>query len=37
VVEEHYVTLESAIEGLTGGEPVSLDEFEDRIRLKTGN
>lgn len=37
VVEEHYVTLESAIEGLTGGEPVSLDEFEERIRLKTGN
>lgn len=35
VVEEHYVTLESAIEGLTGGEPVSKDEFEQRIRLKT--
>lgn len=29
-----YTTLESAIEGLTGGVPVSKDEFERRIRTK---
>lgn len=34
VVDEIYTTLESAIEGLTGGVPVSLDEFEERIRTK---
>jgi len=34
VVEELYTTLESAIEGLTGGVPVSLDEFEGRIEDK---
>lgn len=34
VVEELYTTLESAIEGLTGGIPVSLDEFEERIESK---
>jgi hypothetical protein len=36
VVEELYTTLESAIEGLTGGVPVSLDEFEGRIEEKIG-
>ena len=36
VVEELYTTLESAIEGLTGGVPVSLDEFEGRIEDKIG-
>lgn len=34
VVEELYTTLESAIEGLTGGTPVSLPEFESRIEAK---
>ncbi len=34
VVEELYTTLEAAIEGLTGGVPVSLDEFEQRIEGK---
>ena len=34
VVEEVYTTLESAIEGLTGGVPISLEEFEERIRTK---
>ena len=34
VVEELYTTLESAIEGLTGGVPVSLDDFEGRIEDK---
>jgi len=34
VVEEFYTTLESAIEGLTGGVPVSLGEFENRIEIK---
>lgn len=34
VVEEFYTTLEAAIEGLTGGVPVSLDEFEGRIEDK---
>jgi hypothetical protein len=34
VVDELYTTLESAIEGLTGGVPVSLDEFERRIEAK---
>lgn len=36
VVEELYTTLESAIEGLTGGVPVSLDHFEARIEDKIG-
>ena len=36
VVEKRYTTLESAIEGLTGGVPVSLDEFEGRIEEKIG-
>ena len=36
VIEEHYTTLESAIEGLTGGDPVSMEEFEQRIRVKIG-
>ena len=31
VVDEFATTLESSIEGLTGGEPVSLEEFETRI------
>ena len=31
VVGEFATTLESSIEGLTGGEPVSLEEFEARI------
>jgi Restriction endonuclease NotI len=35
VVREVYTTLESSIEGLTGGIPVSLDEFEVRIKSKT--
>ena len=30
----HVTTLERATEGLTGGEPVSKEEFEDRIRAK---
>jgi len=34
VVEEIYTTLEAAIEGLTGGVPVSRDEFETRIVTK---
>lgn len=34
IVDEFGTTLESAIEGLTGGEAVSLGEFEDRIRGK---
>lgn len=34
VVEELYTTLEAAIEGLTGGVPVSLDQFEGRIENK---
>ena len=34
VDEPHKQTLERAIEGLTGGFPVSLDEFERRIREK---
>jgi len=36
VVEKLYTTLESAIEGLTGGVPVSLNEFEGRIETKIG-
>ncbi len=37
VVEEVlYTTLESAIEGLTGGVPVSLEKFEGRIEDKIG-
>ncbi|MBX9659136.1 MAG: hypothetical protein K2X00_11265 [Nitrospiraceae bacterium] len=36
VVEEHCTTLEAAIEGLTGGVPVSLGEFEKRIGQKSG-
>jgi hypothetical protein len=35
IVREVYTTLESSIEGLTGGVPVSLDEFEVRIKSKT--
>lgn len=31
IVEEFGTTLESAIEGLTGGEAVSLEEFQERI------
>jgi hypothetical protein len=31
VVQEFGTTLESAIEGLTGGQPVSLEEFQERI------
>jgi hypothetical protein len=31
VVKEFGTTLESAIEGLTGGQAVSLEEFEERI------
>ncbi len=34
IVDEFGTTLESAIEGLTGGEAVSLEEFEARIRGK---
>ncbi len=34
IINEFGTTLESAIEGLTGGEAVSLDEFETRIRGK---
>ncbi|MXQ07881.1 hypothetical protein GQ651_08485 [Alphaproteobacteria bacterium GH1-50] len=34
VVREVYTTLEDSIEGLTGGVPVSLDEFEKRIASK---
>jgi hypothetical protein len=35
VVEEFATTLESAIEGLTGGVAIPMDEFESRIRGKT--
>lgn len=35
VVDEIFTTLESATQGLTGGSPVSQDEFEERIRAKT--
>jgi Restriction endonuclease NotI len=35
VVPEVYTTLESSIEGLTGGNAVSLNEFEARIKSKT--
>lgn len=35
VVKVLYTTLESAIEGLTGGVPVSLEQFEARIEGKT--
>lgn len=34
IVKEFGTTLESAIEGLTGGEAVSLEEFEARISNK---
>lgn len=34
IVDEFGTTLESAIEGLTGGDAVSLEEFEARIRGK---
>jgi hypothetical protein len=34
--EIRYTTLERAVEGLTAGNPVSLDEFEGRIREKLG-
>lgn len=34
IVQEFGTTLESAIEGLTGGEPVSLEKFETRISDK---
>ena len=33
----HVTTLERATEGLTGGNPVSKEEFEDRIRHKMTN
>ena len=33
----HITTLEHATEGLTGGHPVSRDEFEERIRRKINN
>lgn len=32
-----YTTLERAVEGLTAGKPVSLSEFEDRLREKLGS
>lgn len=31
-----YTTLEDAVSGLTGGTPVSLEQFEEGIRLKLG-
>ena len=34
VVEELYTTLEAAIQGLTGGVAVSLEEVESRIHTK---
>lgn len=34
IVDEFGTTLESAIEGLTGGEAVALEEFETRIQRK---
>ena len=34
--EVHFTTLDRAVEGLTGGTPVSLDEFEGRILKKLG-
>jgi hypothetical protein len=36
VVEEIYTTLEAAIDGLTGGVPIALDEFQTRIVSKPG-
>jgi hypothetical protein len=32
--ELRYTTLENAVVGLTAGKPVSLDEFEQKIRAK---
>lgn len=29
-----FTTLENAVEGLTGGDPVTLEQFEDAIRRK---
>lgn len=34
IVEDFGTTLEIAIEGLTGGEPIALEEFEERIQWK---
>jgi hypothetical protein len=34
IVDEFGTTLESAIDGLTGGEAVSLEDFEGRVRAK---
>jgi hypothetical protein len=34
--EAIFTTLEHAVEGLTGGMPVSLEQFEDAIRKKLG-
>lgn len=31
-----FTTLEAAVNGLTGGHPVSLEEFESRVRAKLG-
>jgi hypothetical protein len=32
--EVRYTTLERSVEGLTGGKPVSLSEFEQRVKAK---
>lgn len=34
--EVHYTTLDHAVEGLTGGVPVSLEEFEQNINQRLG-
>lgn len=31
----HVTTLERAVEGLTGGRPLALDDFEERIRQQS--
>lgn len=35
--EVHCTTLDSAVEGLTGGTPMSLERFEDQIRARLPN
>ena len=32
--EVHFTTLDNAVEGLTGGTPMSLDHFEKQIRVR---
>lgn len=32
--EVHFTTLDNAVEGLTGGTPMSLDRFENQLRAR---